>query len=186
MRIISGNLKGKKLSFLSSSTTRPLKDIVKESIFNVIAHSNLINVKIKNSNILDLYSGIGSFGIECISREAKNVTFVENNEKALMALNENLKKLSVQNKALLFSKEIKEFLNQINKNVKFDIVFLDPPFLENKFINDLKLIKKLKILKKNHLIIIHREKKIIENLDSLFKTLLTKNYGRSKIIFGIF
>ena len=66
MRIISGILKGKKLSFLNLPNTRPLKDIVKESIFNVIAHSNLIQIKIQDSEILDMYSGIGSFGIECI------------------------------------------------------------------------------------------------------------------------
>ncbi len=63
MRIISGKLKGKTISFLKSSITRPLKDSVKESIFNIIVHSNLLTVKIKNSNILDLYSGIGSFGL---------------------------------------------------------------------------------------------------------------------------
>ena len=71
MRIISGKLKGKSLSFLKNSTTRPLKDSVKENIFNILKHSNLINLKIDKANILDLYSGIGSFGLECISRGAK-------------------------------------------------------------------------------------------------------------------
>ena len=68
MRIISGKLKGKSLNFLKSSITRPLKDSVKENIFNILKHSNLINLKIDRANILDLYSGIGSFGLECISR----------------------------------------------------------------------------------------------------------------------
>ena len=63
MRVISGNLKGKKISFINSETTRPLRDIVREGIFNILEHSNLIDLKIKNSTILDLYSGIGSFGI---------------------------------------------------------------------------------------------------------------------------
>ena len=71
MRIISGFLKGKKIDFLKSSTTRPLRDFVKENIFNIIKHSNLIKLKLENANILDLYSGIGSFGIECISRGVK-------------------------------------------------------------------------------------------------------------------
>ena len=69
MRIISGSLKGKSIKFLKNSNTRPLKDIVKENIFNILTHSNLVNIKIKNSNVLDLYSGVGSFGVECISRE---------------------------------------------------------------------------------------------------------------------
>ena len=71
MRIISGALKGRSINFLKNSNTRPLKDSVKESIFNIIEHSNFIKDEIKNSNILDLYSGIGSFGIECLSRGSK-------------------------------------------------------------------------------------------------------------------
>ena len=79
MRIISGRYKGKQIQFIKSQTTRPLKDSVKESIFNILMHSNKINIKIEGSNVLDLYSGIGSFGIECFSRKAKKVTFVEEN-----------------------------------------------------------------------------------------------------------
>ena len=78
MRIISGILKGKKLTVPSDKMTRPLRDIVKESIFNLIEHSKKINFNINNAHVLDLFSGIGSFGIECISRGAGNVDFVEN------------------------------------------------------------------------------------------------------------
>ena len=69
MRIISGNLKSRSLKYLRNSSTRPLKDNVRESIFNVLEHSNLIQANIKKSKILDLYSGIGSFGIESISNK---------------------------------------------------------------------------------------------------------------------
>ena len=71
MRIIGGSLKGRSIDFLKNSNTRPLKDSVKESIFNVLIHSNLIQTKIEKSKVLDLYSGIGSFGIEAISRGAE-------------------------------------------------------------------------------------------------------------------
>ena len=77
MRIISGSLKGRTIKYLRNSNTRPLKDSVKENIFNILSHSNIFKTKIKDSNILDLYSGIGSFGIECISRDAQKVTFIE-------------------------------------------------------------------------------------------------------------
>ena len=77
MRIISGNFKNKKLNFPKSLKTRPLKDNVKENIFNIIEHSNKIDVRIKNSQVLDLYAGIGAFGLECISRGAKKVSFVD-------------------------------------------------------------------------------------------------------------
>ena len=98
MRIVSGILKGQKIDFLKSPTTRPLKDFVKENIFNIIKHSNLINVSLKNTNVLDLYSGVGSFGIECMSRGANKVTFVENNNKALEILKKILKNLKLERK----------------------------------------------------------------------------------------
>ena len=87
MRIINGNFKGKKLFLPKDKNTRPLKDIVKESIFNLIQHSKKINLEIENSLVLDLFSGTGSFGIECISRGSKRVIFYENYDKAI-----NLKK----------------------------------------------------------------------------------------------
>ena len=77
MRIISGNFKGKKILLPKDKLTRPLKDLTKESIFNILKHSKLLNVELENSNILDLFSGVGSFGLECLSRGAKNVTFLE-------------------------------------------------------------------------------------------------------------
>ena len=82
MRIISGRLKGKSFNFTKSLITRPLKDSVKENIFNILTHSNLLNINIKKANVLDLYSGIGSFGLECISRGANKVTFVEKDKVA--------------------------------------------------------------------------------------------------------
>ena len=77
MRIISGNYKGKKILLPKDKLTRPLKDLTKESIFNMIQHSKLLDVNLEDSNVLDLFSGVGSFGLECLSRGAKNVTFFE-------------------------------------------------------------------------------------------------------------
>ena len=78
MRIISGNLRGKKILSPLDKSTRPLKDMVRESIFNIIEHSKKETVAIKNANVLDLFSGTGSFGIECLSRGAEQVIFFEN------------------------------------------------------------------------------------------------------------
>jgi len=184
MRIIGGKLKGKKLFFLNSPATRPIRDMVKESIFNLINHSNLVNIKIKKSDVLDLYSGIGSFGIECISREAKSVTFVENNKNTLATLKKNLEYLSLNNNVLLIPEKIN--IEKFDKVKKFDIIFLDPPFANNDYLKNLSLIKKIKIFKKNHVVIIHRESNNFDELDGIIKIILTKKYGRSKIIFGIF
>ena len=86
MRIISGKFKGKKILEPKDLNTRPLKDLTKESIFNIIQHSNKFKINFENSEILDLFSGTGSFGIECISRGAKFVTFVENYKEILSIL----------------------------------------------------------------------------------------------------
>ena len=110
MRIVSGFLKGKKIDFLKSATTRPLRDFVKENIFNVIKHSNLINILLENANVLDLYSGVGSFGIECISRGAKKTTFVEKDKEALIILEKNIEKLKIEKKVLCIKNKLSHFL----------------------------------------------------------------------------
>ena len=185
MRIISGKLKGKTISFLKSSITRPLKDSVKESIFNIIVHSNLLTVKIKNSNILDLYSGIGSFGLECISRGAGKITFVEKDKNAAEILKKNLKNLGIKKNATIIMDEIENFLKK-GVSEKFEIIFLDPPFADESYLQELKLIKQNNNYKKNHLIIIHRERRSFENFENILSPIITKQYGRSKIIFGKF
>ena len=163
MRIISGFLKGKNIDFLKSATTRPLRDFVKESTFNVIKHSNLIDVSLENSNVLDLYSGVGSFGIECISRGSKKITFVENSDEALIILKKNITQLKILEKSKIVEAKIISFLSRLNKIDKYEIIFLDPPFSENFFIEELKIIKKSNILKKNH----------TEHMNEWFKTDLT-------------
>jgi len=186
MRIISGFLKGKKINFLKSATTRPLRDFVKESAFNVIKHSNRINIPLENTNILDLYSGVGSFGIECISRGAKNTTFVEQDNQALAVLKKNIRHLKIEKKSKVFETKIITFLKQLNKKPKYEIIFFDPPFSENLFIEELKIIKKSNLYKENHLVIIHRESKTKDNFSNIINITVTKKYGRSKILFGHF
>ena len=183
MRIIGGNLRGKKIKYLSSAITRPLRDFVKESIFNIIKHSSLINVSIENSNVLDLYAGVGSFGIECISRGAKKTTFVENDNKALVVLKKNLNHLKIDQKSEVFSTKIISFLNRSKKG-EYEIIFFDPPFAENFFIKELKLLKNIGICRENHIIVIHRDGKSMDSLKGLLNIIVTKKYGRSKIIFA--
>lgn len=185
MRIISGSLKGRTIDFLKNTNTRPLKDAVKENIFNIIEHSRLINVKVLNSNILDLYSGVGSFGIECISRGASKVTFVEKNATAVTVLKENLINLSILNQSKIYNYKIEDILDKEIKE-RFQIFFLDPPFKNYDFLKNLKLIKNRKIFEKDHIIIIHRETKTNDDLNDIINIVETKKYGRSKIIFGEF
>ena len=185
MRIISGKFKGSLLKFIRSSFTRPLKDSVKENIFNILIHSKNIEVKIDNSNVIDLYSGIGSFGLECLSRGANKVTFIEQNPSVLKILNENLKKLNLENKVRTINGAVDNFCNE-NVKEKFDILFFDPPYAEKNFLKVMKTFEMKKIFNKKHIFIVHREKGNDENLENNFKILFSKVYGRSKIIFGKF
>ena len=86
MRIISGKFKKKKLILPDPKITRPLRDYVKESLFNLLVHSSLLQFQFEKSSILDIFSGSGSFGIECLSRGASHVTFIENNKKSFEIL----------------------------------------------------------------------------------------------------
>ena len=183
MRIISGFLKGKKILQPKDLFTRPLKDMVKESIFNIISHSNKFNVSIKNSNILDLFSGVGSFGIECLSREAKKVFFVENYANVLPVLKTNLTKLGLNENSKIFEFDIENKENLNIFDTKFDIIFLYPPF-KTKNCNQLILnIFEKNLLEKNGIIVIHRHKNENEILSDSFKIFEEKKYGLSKIFF---
>ena len=184
MRIISGYLKGKKIKLPKDSVTRPLKDLTKESIFNILQHSNLINFDIKKSIILDLFCGVGSFGLECISRGAKNVVFIENYLEAIEILKKNISELDCENKTKIINNNIFDRKN-LDKlcNKKFEIIFLDPPYKEKRLPNIINDIFQEKILNKNGVIVIHRHKKEKDEFSKNFKILEEKKYGISKILF---
>ena len=184
MRIISGSFKGKKILLPKDKLTRPLKDLTKESIFNIIKHSKLLNVELEDSNILDLFSGIGSFGLECLSRGASCVTFLESYRDVLNILQKNIDNLKQQNHSKIIEKDIfSENTLKLLKD-KFDIIFMDPPYKEKKLSFLLDAIIKLKLLKNNGVIIIHRHKKEKDQFPKEFNLIIEKNYGISKIIFG--
>ena len=103
MRVIGGNFKGKKIFTPTDKSTRPLKDMVRESIFNILEHSNKVSNKITNSKVLDLFSGTGSFGIECLSRGADNVIFFENYQNSLKILKQNIFNLKLEKRTTTVS-----------------------------------------------------------------------------------
>ena len=185
MRIISGYLKGKKINLPKDEKTRPLRDMVKESIFNIIDHSNQINCKIDKSQILDLFSGSGSFGLECISRGANKVYFNENYIEAINILKKNLYSLKCENKASIIEIDCFKIFETLKKlNIKFDIIFLDPPFKEKKINFLIEMLLDLKILAKEGIIILHRNRKGKEEIIKKFNIIDERDYGISKIIFG--
>ena len=185
MRIIGGKHKGKKLFLPSDKLTRPLKDMVKESIFNLLQHSKKINISLEDSTILDLFSGTGSFGLECASRGAKYVVFFEYYKKALMILKKNIIALKVKDSCKIYENDcFKYFNSNFDLKKKVDIIFIDPPYKEEKINDIFEIILKKKILKMNGILIIHRHKKDTIKISEKLKLLDKRDYGNSRIFFG--
>ena len=183
MRIISGELKGKKLLAPLDKSTRPLKDMVRESIFNILDHSNKLSTRIYNAKVLDLFSGTGSFGIECLSRGAAEVSFFENYPNSLKILKLNIFSLKLEDKSTIFNYSAYNLKNSNIEDKIFDIIFLDPPFKNRDIKNLIDQIKKLKIADINSLLIIHRYKKSDDKISQYLDIMEEKNYGLSKIFF---
>ena len=182
MRIISGFYKGKKILEPNDIKTRPLKDLTKESIFNVIAHSNKIKISLQESKVLDLFSGVGSFGIECLSRGVEEVTFVEKYSGVLPVLKKNLLNLNKVNNYKIIEKNIYEdnfFESFIDK---FDIIFLDPPYKDDLNII-LEKINNVHLLNTDGIIILHRHKNQKDIFPKNFEVIENKKYGISKVMF---
>ena len=191
MRIIAGKFKGVTLYGPKNKEIRPLKDMVRESIFNFLIHSNKISFQLEQSNVLDLYSGTGSFGLECVSRQAAETIFVEKEKEAVKFLEKNIEKLKAKNETKIFCDDVFHVIKKHKKahfdwlaDMKFDLIFCDPPFRDENINNLIELIATKNLLKKNGIIILHRHKNTKEKFTAYFKVIDKRVYGLSKIIFG--
>ena len=187
MRIIAGKMKGSSLLMTSSKSTRPLKDMTRESIFNLLTHSNKISFQIEKSNVLDLYSGTGSFGLECLSRNAQNVSFIEKEIEAIKILKKNIEKLKVKKNVYIFLDNVFDLIKKRNIfKSKFDLIFCDPPFKDLNIEKLIQLICNNNVLRKDGILILHRNKNTKEKLPNYFKIIDERIYGISKVTFGKF
>lgn len=123
MRIISGSLKGRQIVGYDILGTRPTMDRVKESIFAIIQNN------LHDSVVLDLFSGSGNYGIEAISNGARKCYFNDNNKQCVEVINNNLNKLNIASKCIVANNDFKKALRDYReKKIRFDLVFLDPPY----------------------------------------------------------
>ena len=185
MRIIGGKLRGSNLYIPKDKSTRPLKDLARESIFNLLTHSKKILFQFEKSNILDLYAGTGSFGLECLSRQVKKVYFVEQDKGVIEILEENINKFKLKEKTKIFANDVFDLIEKQNIfGLQFQLIFCDPPFKNINIEKLIKLILDRNILQKNGIIILHRNKNTKEKLPDCLKLVDERIYGISKIIFG--
>ena len=124
INIIAGKYKGRKLSYFNNNSVRPTQAKVRKSIFDILG-------PLDGMRVLDLYSGVGSLGIESLSRGACHLTAVENNSKVFKILLNNINTVCSEDDIKLHRMDVDKFLT-IN-NYKFDIIFADPPYNELNF-----------------------------------------------------
>lgn len=171
MRVISGKYKGKMLEGFNINGTRPTMDRVKESLFGSIQSY------IKDSTVLDLFAGSGSLGIEAISNGCSTCYFVDNNNKLIDIIRKNT--YNMNEETIILKKDYQEALDFFyNKNLKFDIIFLDPPYKLCLINNCIELIQKYKLLKKEGIIVCEYEQ---ENIISNYDLIKEKKYGSKNI-----
>lgn len=181
MRVISGIARGTKLNSIDSLSTRPTLDRVKEPLFSIVQS------KIQDALILDLFSGSGAIAIEFLSRGAKYAYLCEKNHLAAKMIYNNLEKTKLKSNAKVIEKDYKKALTILqDEKLQFDIVYLDPPYEANIAVNSVKEILSKNLLKEKGIIIIETddEKRELLELEKLNVNIYDiRKYGRVKLIF---
>lgn len=181
MRVISGTARGTKLESIDDINTRPTLDRVKESLFNMIQN------RIDGSMVLDLFAGSGAIGIEFISRGCQKVYFCDKSKQAVKMIEKNLTRTKFLDKSEIFNEDYINVLTKLsNKKIKFDFVYIDPPYKNNLAADSIAKILTLDLLKKDGSIIVEtdekeRDLKEIEKLQVEVYDL--RKYGRAWLIF---
>ena len=181
MRVIGGIARGTKLYTLNGLETRPTLDRIKESLFNII------QFKVKDAVILDLFSGSGALSIESLSRGANYAFLCDFSKDAINIIKKNLEKTKFVSKTELKQMEFKRYLSFLNESEKkFDIIFLDPPYNTNYIYIATKIILEYKLLNKNGIIVAETDEldRVLEEIKSLnIKIKDIRKYGRVKLLF---
>lgn len=169
MRIISGKYKGQVLQGFDLNGTRPTMDRVKESLFGTIQRH------VKDSVCLDLFAGSGSLGFEALSNGAEKCYFVDHSIEAIQTLQNNAKKIKIQEEVVFEKKDYEQALKMFSeKSIRFDLIFLDPPYNDYLIQNCLDLIEEYGLLNPDGIIICEYE---TETFDCSYTCIKEKKYG---------
>lgn len=183
MRVISGRAKGKRLKAPPGTNTRPLTDMIKESLFNVLGSD------VSGSNFLDLFAGSGAVGIEALSRNAGRVLFVEKDNHAVRVIKENLINCGFIEGYEVHRNDVFKALDIIRKRrLLFEYIYVDPPFTNEPIFDEvLQALDKAEILGGEGIIIIrtHRKKTLPLRLQNLEKYRVN-DYGESTLHYYCF
>ena len=175
MKIISGEFKGRTIKGFDIEGTRPTMDRVKESLFGTIQNY------VPNAIALDLFAGTGNLGFEALSNGANYCYFNDINIKCIKYMESVIKELNLLDKSKVLNMNCKQALKYfVNNDIKFDLIFLDPPYKMNILNEVVEFIKENKLIKKNGLIICEVDNLYL-NID-YFTKIKEKKYGSKYII----
>ncbi len=135
MRVITGTARGRRLKTPEGMDIRPTTDNVKESVFNILQFD------IEGRRVLDLFAGTGQLGIECLSRGAKEVVFIDQSRDAVKIIKENLKTCGFS--APVLQQDASSYLGACGS---FDLIFVDPPYDSGLYETVLEKINSIDIL----------------------------------------
>ncbi|WP_442599381.1 16S rRNA (guanine(966)-N(2))-methyltransferase RsmD [Neobacillus sp. D3-1R] len=173
MRVVSGKCKGRSLKAVPGSSTRPTTDKVKEAIFN------MVGPYFEEGIGLDLFAGSGGLGIEALSRGLDKVIFVDRDPKAFQIIKENITACDLNDKVEVYRNDSERALKAILKReIKFDFIFLDPPYKMQQLVKLLETIEKEKMLNSNGVIVCEHSSEIqLPDEVGLLKNTKREKYG---------
>ncbi|HNV87193.1 MAG TPA: 16S rRNA (guanine(966)-N(2))-methyltransferase RsmD [Candidatus Omnitrophota bacterium] len=178
MRVIAGALKGRKLSFPKTREIRPATDRVKETIFNVLGQD------LTGLAVLDLFAGVGSLGIEALSRGARRATFAESNPLAADYIEKNLNALGLASRAQILKTSAEKAIQMISgRDEKYDIIFIDPPYSKGFVKNTLLHLDQSDILSPHGWLVIEHIKHETPPAIATASLYRTNKYGVTRLSF---
>lgn len=176
MRVISGLAKGKRLKAPTGLNTRPITDMIKEALFNVLGH------RVMGSNFLDLFAGSGSVGIEALSRGAKKVVFVDSSGEAIKFIKANLANCGLEGDYEVYRSDVFKALVILERHgTRFDLIYIDPPFSNERIFSEVMgVLGKVDILESDGIVVIRTpRKKDIPTTFNRLERYRVSNYGES-------
>ena len=178
MRIISGLLKGRQLSF--PTDIRPTQNKVRKAVFDCLSQA------VEGAEFLELFAGSGAVGIEAISYGAKRVTFVDSDFNSLKVIESNLKRLELDDRHYRIVKsDVFKYLDySAMKKTGFDVIFIDPPYRRELAKNCLLRISACDILNRSGILVIeHHKKEELPRQEGSLMLFKQKNYSDTVVSF---
>ena len=179
MRIITGRARGIKLNTLEGENTRPTSERAKEAVFS------MIQFDIEGREVLDLFAGSGQMGLEAVSRGAVSATFVDKSKEASKIITQNIEKTRLVPFCRLFNSDVQDFIRVTKGKKKYDVIFIDPPYVLRAVAPTLRSLLEGDMLKTTSIIVCESEEDDVFESDAAlgekFEVIKKAKYGMAHV-----